>query len=713
MHKLAAVVATALLASLATPASGTAGAEPGPIRSVGVTGSGVATYPAYDAALDRFAIRTDSSTGGSVTVHATTSDPAGTVTVNGRPAANDSDVTLDGLETGDEVNVAITDAAGTTSQSWIFLPADFPEITTTASGTGQAPGYVFLGLSSFLAPSSYEAIVDAHGVPIHVRGTLGQDLKASDVDATHYSVARPAPGGGTEIDELDPQLQVVATHRLADMAMSTDFHDAQLLPGGGALLIGYHDDTRDGADWTDAVIQILDGAGQVTFRWNSKEHVDPSEAFVSPHGDYAHINSVKLLANDDVLASFRNLGQVMRIATTAHDGFEPGDVLWRLGGKLGDFTFPDDPMGGPCAQHIARILPGTGHLMLFDNGSRYDGPGGLGGQTAAMCPDPSNPTGPRIARPQTRVTEYALDEQAHTASLVWSYQSPQRYSAFAGNHQRLPNGNTFIGWSYAVDATGSGAQQPIASEVTPAGEEIWTASASGWFSYRVFKYPAPDAIAPEIEISGLTDGEYYESGSTRVVDYSCTDRGGSNLQSCTGTVPSGSEFTTDGAPFTVTATDGAGNSTTETISYHSAIYDPAYTADLSIRKPGGHWHGARRIGRSADQKIGYLLRNAGDTATAYVRVSISIMPYAVPLRGGKGNEAFSVRYFHRGQEITGRMVSGRMTTPELDTRETWTLRIELRRTRHAAGGEHRTIRVLSTGYALGSNDEVAATVRAR
>jgi hypothetical protein len=355
--------------------------------------------------------------------------------------------------------------------------------------------------------------------------------------------------------------------------------------------------------------------------------------------------------------------------------------------------------------------------MLFDNGSRFDGASALGGQTADMCPDPTDPAGTRVARPQSRVVEYALDENTSdgdglSATLVWSHEVPGRYAAFAGNAQRLPNGSTLIGWSNSQNTAGPAAA-PVTSEVNAAGEELWSLTSRGWFSYRAFTYDAPDAIAPEIEISGLADGASYLVGSSHVVDYTCTDRGGSNLQSCTGPVPSGSAFTTDGTPFTVTATDGAGNTTTRTIHYGMVISDPAYTPNLSIRKPGGHWHGARRVGRSADQMIGYTLRKAGDTATAYVRVSNRYLPYAVPLRGRKGNEAFSVRYFHRGKEITGRMVSGRMTTPELDTGERWTFRIELRRTRHAAAGDHRTIRVLGGGYAMGHDDEVAAVVRAR
>ena len=57
---------------------------------------------------------------------------------------------------------------------------------------------------------------------------------------------------------------------------------------------------------------------------------------------------------------------------------------------------------------MARILP-NGHLMCSTTGRAPTRPGRSARQSADMCPDPANPGGARIARPQTRVTEYGLD----------------------------------------------------------------------------------------------------------------------------------------------------------------------------------------------------------------------------------------------------------------------------------------------------------------
>ncbi|GCD89459.1 aryl-sulfate sulfotransferase [Nocardioides sp. LS1] len=502
---VAAVAVTALqLLALTAPTQ----AADAPAHSVTIEGAGVSTWPSYDAGTDRYAVHTDDTTDGTLTVTAGTTDTDGTITVNGIPATNGQPLTLTDLVPGDEVAVAIADSAGTSHQSWIYLPTGFP--TITSAGTG-SPGHVLVGLSSFLSAHSFEAVLDNHGVPTHVREAPEPNDFTPQRYGPAYTVFEPVKDGpddtpseyGYRVRELDASFHETGTRRLAPVpelgitAHDTDFHDVQYLPDGRVVLVGYHRSTYDdGKQWLDAVIQIQDAAGHATFTWTSKGHADPSEGYVlgGKGQDYAHINSVQVLAGGDLLASFRNLGQVMRIATGAHDGFAPGDVIWKMGGQDGDFTFLDDPYAGFCAQHDARILP-NGHLLLFDNGSRKDTSGPVAPQTANMCPDPANPTGARIARPQTRVVEYALDEAAHTATRVWSFEKPGRYAAFAGNAQRLWDGTTVVGWSASQDSTGD--TPPFVSEVTTDGNESWSLTAPGWFSYRAFRAP-PSVIGDPV-----------------------------------------------------------------------------------------------------------------------------------------------------------------------------------------------------------------------
>lgn len=577
-----AALALVLVAPLAAglPPSSAAAA---PLRDVTVTGEVVGTYPAYDALTDRFAVRTNGGTRGTITVTASTTDPDGSVMIDGRPVENGAETVVDGLDPGDEVNVQITDATGSTNQSFLYLPAGFPRIDSGQSGTGPDEGLVFLGLASYLSETAYETAVDPRGVPVRVStAPKAHDFKPSGLGDGRYTVARLLPGSnnedaGYEINELGPRFGVVERHTLVPVkgsrirADDTDFHDVQLLPDGRVILVGYQRYRRtSGKTWLDAVIQVVGKRGKPQFTWTSRGRVKPKEAYVlgSRGQDYAHVNSVQMQRNGDIVASFRNTGQVLRIATRKHHGHRPGDIVWRIGGERNEFTFLGDPLGGFCAQHDARILPG-GHLLLFDNGAQKVDDGPLNPQTADMCPDPADPGGDRVARPQSRVVEYDLDVAARTATLRWSHQVPGRYAAFAGSSQRLPSGHTLVGWWNAQDLTAPETAVPLVTEVDAAGTPVWSLTAQGWFSYRAHKGPAPDRIPPAVAVAGLADGATLEEGQQVLVDVTCTDRGGSNLATCTTTQPNRAPLDTSPGTHSlgVTATDRAGNTQQRTLTY--------------------------------------------------------------------------------------------------------------------------------------------------
>ena len=611
----------------------------------------------------------------------------------------------------------IDDAAGHSAQSWIELPSTFPHLSTT--GTLQqdpaAPdAHVFLTLGNFLTSTPYEAVVDGHAVPSWFEQGSGSDLKPVDLGATRYAIARPVTGGGYRIDELDSTFQTLRSHRLENVPASTDFHDSELLPGGKTLMLGY-----DGnAGFFDAVIQIVDADGHAEFSWNSRTDgdVDPSESYVTRSAaDYAHINSLQYLPNGDILASFRNLSQVMRIATTAHDGFTPGQVIWRLGGKRNDFTFDDPGFGGNCAQHMARMLP-NGHLMVFDNGSREDPlTSPIGGQSATMCPDPANPANDaaRVDRPQTRVVEYALDQATHTATRVWQYVPPTRYAAFAGSQQRLADGTTFVGWSQSNDTSGNGAVEPVASQVNVAGDaEVWRLFGSNWFTYRAAIGPAPDAVQPKTTITTPADGATYVEGQQVVADFGCTDTGGSNLHECQGTaVDTAFVSTTPGShAFTVTATDGAGNQSVRTVHYDVAARS---RPDARVRSASGGLVGDDRYGASTHQRVTARLSSHGTLRTQVTVQNDGVQPDRITLKGAAASARFGVIYRHGGVDMTRQVVRGALRTPMLAPGTSYALTVVTHRLRAAHPGDQRAFVVQATSL-LGArrHDAVAVVTRA-
>lgn len=583
-----------------------AGAAGPPEHTLTVTGAGTETYPAFDEGISRYGIRTDATTGGAVTVTASTSDAGGTITVNGRPAQNGVGVELVGVGSGEEIAVQITDQAGTATYALIYLPAGFPVLEATTHGPGVGDGLVFLDLVRFSDAPGFETVVDGHGVPVYVNPTAERTWDFKRQPDGRYSVARQTSTSGQpdfEIVALDAAFEEVAAYETVNRT-NTDNHDAVLDPDGSRILLAY-ESVIDAQGWFwHSDIEEVDSSGAVSFEWSSRDHVPRADNLTPNTVDYAHINSVERMADGDLLASFRNTSQVMKIARTAHDGHQPGDVVWRLGGVSSDFTFVDDPHGGPCAQHHAQELP-NGNILLFDNGSQAN-PLFLP-NAADMCPDPGAPNGPRVARTFSRAVEYDIDEEAGTATLVWSYDQGQEvFGVFTGSVQRLDDGNTLIGW---------GTASPVATEVDASGTKLWELTAAApdgnddYWTYRAFRFPAPDAITPEVDLVAPAQGEVFVQGQVVLADYGCSDRGGSNLVSCADADAAVDTSVPGEHPFAVRAADGAGNETTVTHTYtvldvadltgpavelavppDGAVYDrdEAVTVDFSCAdEPGG------------------------------------------------------------------------------------------------------------------------------
>ncbi len=364
---------------------------------------------------------------------------------------------------------------------------------------------------------------------------------------------------------------------------------------------------------------------------------------------------------------------------------------------------------------MARMLP-NGHLMVFDNGSREDPISSpIGGQSATMCPDPANPANgaPRVARPQTRVIEYALDEAAHTATRVWQYVPANRYAAFAGSQQRLADGTTFVGWSQSNDTSGGGAVEPVASQVNAAGtDEVWRLFGSNWFTYRAAIGPAPDAVHPKTTITAPADGATYVEGQQVVADFACTDTGGSNLDECQGTAADAAFVsTTPGSHvFTITATDGAGNQSVRTIHYDVAA---GSRPDARVRSASGGLVGDDRYGTSASQRVIARLSAHGTVRTQVTVQNDGVQPDRVTLKGTAASARFAVTYRHAGVDVTGQVLRGTLRTGTLPPGATYTLTVVTRRTAAAHAGDQRAFAVRATSL-LGAarHDAVAVVARA-
>lgn len=678
--------------TMASPAP--ASAVDDPVHTVGVTGTDVGMFPAFDPEVGRYAVTTTDATGGSVTVTATTTDPAGQVRINGVPDA-DGVRTLTGLEQGDEIAVFIEDSAGIARHSLVYLPADFPtleRVTPDPAPGALAPGHVLLTMGYFIADSAfYEAAVDLNGVPAYVRSTFrSTDLQRQPNG--NYSIFRltTEPGRqGWDLVEMNDRFEEVARHRTVDL-VHTDGHDAIVQPDGTVWLMSYEDRSPGGP--IDAVLQRIDPDGTLGFEWTSEPYEDESliPADDPVYGtDYAHVNSFQVMADGDLLVSFRSLSSVYKIATSAHDGFLPGDVVWKLGGRDSTFTFPVGD-GGPCAQHTARELP-DGNILMYDNGS-WNG-------SLNLCVDPDDPSGPATQRAQTRVVEFELDETANTATPVWTYAPAGRFAVFAGSAQRMANGNTVVGWAEETQA--------LASEVDAAGNLLWEirdpSADPRFMTYRAHKTVVPDAFAPEVEITTPAQGASYVEGEVVTAAYECTDRGGSSLQTCVGSVDHGRplDTSTPGThTYTVAATDGSGETRTVSRSY---VVRPAAQPDAAVRTTGKPFRGVGTYGRAADQQVRAAVRRPGGRAKVVVRITND---------GAVADRlTFRVVGSSPAWRVTGRFADGG-TTPLLGPGETWTFRLAVTRRLSTPPGERIVVRVPTRSMAdPGRRDAVSAEVR--
>jgi hypothetical protein len=681
----------------------TATATPPP--TFAVSGDGVSMYPAYDPGVLRYGLTTTEATEGAVTVTV----PAGS-TVDGVPATGPVPVT--GLSEGDEISVGI----GGTSYALVYLPAGFPAMTASGNGPVE-PGYLGVGLTTFATDPSFEAVLDRNGVPVWVRTGLSNDLKRQANG--ELTVMRPTTDGangftGYDLLTLDDQFAETARRHVKSPLTDTDNHDAQRLSDGSTILIGY--EPRDGCitGFLDATIQKLDQAGNVTFTWTSQGLEDQTlnplmwpPGSACPRIDYAHINSVEEIpdGSHDLLVSFRHFSAVYRIATVAHDGYASGEVVWRLGGRSSDFTFVNDddfPTPGPCAQHNATWV-GDNQVLLFDNGSTTLG------DSHAACVDPLDVGGAGIERSHTRVSEYTLDPTNHTATLAWSYVPSTTFTFFAGSASRLDNGDTLVGW--ASDRT------TLATEVDDAANPVWSLAVDGntqnvgYTSYRVTHVDYTDAIDPQASV-GVPDGATYVADSVPTPGWNCTDRGGSNLASCVvGGLVDGH---LDPAPgphvLSVTATDGAGNSTTVRRSYRVA---DTFLTDGQIRKRGGRaWRGDDVYDPSAQNVRQRVARR--HTATARWRVqNDGARPDAFTLAGARSSRRFDVRYFAGATDVTRAVVAGTYRTAALAPGAWTTLRVEVTPTRRARVGDKRTVRLHASSTGAANADSVATRVAVR
>lgn len=383
------------------------------------------------------------------------------------------------------------------------LPTNFPTATiTTYDSNAVSDGYVFIN-SLFPTANSgvYAMIVSNNGTPIWYQSwsNVLLDVKPLANGLLHYVQGNGSGQEGVH-KLLDPNYTLVETLNLGN-GYAADGHDIEVLPNGNVLVMGYYYLLMDlsrvvpggypNAQVKGAIIQELDAQRNVIWQWRSWDYFtfqpDKFAGGANAALNTFHFNAVSMDNDGNVLASDFTDGFILKINR------QRGDVIWCLGGPFNQFTFAnEDPaqavkhFTGHCLRRLAN-----GHILLLCNGNA-------------------------AASRSTKIYEYQLDEVNKVATLVWSYTPASPiYTAVTGSAERLPNGNTFIGWGALAPA----GQSPACTEVTPSGQVVFEMKFNDPTQgiYRAFRYPwPPQSQAIRMSQIDLMQGNTYDFGAAGV-----------------------------------------------------------------------------------------------------------------------------------------------------------------------------------------------------
>ena len=324
------------------------------------------------------------------------------------------------------------------------LGIPYPDFNVTIN-SNPYPEDIFIHTSSE-NQTQFMAIINPDlEVKWHIVSTSGKgwDFKVNNNDKITY-FRKPSndwtPSGGGLFYVMDTNMHEVDTLSCVN-DFEADYHDMQYTDSNGYILMAYAKEQIDmpQTEVIDTanvlVLQEFDQNHNLIMEWKNFEHMDIQDyideiSLTSTYRNWMHGNSLEVDDDENIIVSNRAMSELIKFDR------QSGELIWRLGGPMNDFTFINDPLSGPNRQHDARRLD-NGNIMIFDNGDQRE-------------------------IPHTRVTEYHVDEESMTATLVWQYSHPDGHiSLNQGCAQRLENGNTLINWGGVLSVAVASARTSV------------------------------------------------------------------------------------------------------------------------------------------------------------------------------------------------------------------------------------------------------------
>ncbi|KIK52283.1 hypothetical protein GYMLUDRAFT_251327 [Collybiopsis luxurians FD-317 M1] len=269
--------------------------------------------------------------------------------------------------------------------NYVIPPTDCPSNT-------EVEGYIFyrplwphgtVGGDAFimnpngtLVYSALQDTIDDVSIRLGIQSFKGEDHLAIWLGA----LVEPGYGSGYNL-LLDNTYTIVANiTTAANLDVGADLHELQITSNDTAIMTAYTTQAtnlsdfggpEDGFVLNGAVQEVDIATGEALFTWHALDQIDLSESFTNigevgvGNGtrdnpwDFFHINSIQKLDDGNYFISSRHCHTLYLVSPS-------GEVIWRMGGKISDFTF------GPGAnfswQHHARMHDSR-TISVFNNGA--------------------------------------------------------------------------------------------------------------------------------------------------------------------------------------------------------------------------------------------------------------------------------------------------------------------------------------------------------
>lgn len=280
---------------------------------------------------------------------------------------------------------------------------------------------------------------------------LGIDI-AGDVDARYLGEGRVLWGGGyggtPTIVDLAGETHYVAP---PSSTLGNYHHHAELTDAGTLLsLVVETVEGSDGETWTGYAIDERDvETNDLLWTWSTQAALDRGDLPVGTPGTDPYHGNWAWKTADAVYTSLRGQHEVLKLDP------DTGAVVWRLG-YTGDFEllWPDGTAAPVEEWFYTQHAPefDGDRVLIYDNGT-------------------SRPT----AANYSRVVELELDEEAMTATVLWSWTEDPWQEPIWGDADRVGDGHVLIALGHCDDCSWTledGRSALIELDVE-AGEVVW------------------------------------------------------------------------------------------------------------------------------------------------------------------------------------------------------------------------------------------------